>query len=195
VIVNVTQLGLNSKRRFKIRHGITYEQDALLTRITRPGGFETLDLIGRSVVLAFRLSGIAAEFPCITTQRDIVEAAGVYHGAQFRRWHPGAEESLRYFKGERWGTRSLYISIDARSRASSVKTVLKRARAALRKAEGQASVDDADLAFVESLNQGLMTGPEWSRDVAKGYADFVEDGLYKNLKRVISVLEESPEGK
>jgi len=36
LMVNVTQLGLAPKRRFKIRHGLAYEQDALLTKIIHP---------------------------------------------------------------------------------------------------------------------------------------------------------------
>lgn len=38
VIVNVTQLGLAPGKPFKVRHGVAYEQDALLTEITHPGG-------------------------------------------------------------------------------------------------------------------------------------------------------------
>ncbi|SRR6266496_1044785 len=66
-IVNVTQLGLKPKRKFKIRHGVSYEQDALLIKISHEGGVESLDLIGRAVVLAFRLSGIPAKSPSIVT--------------------------------------------------------------------------------------------------------------------------------
>src|SRR5918911_1177387 len=69
LIVNVTQLGLKPKRKFKIRHGVSYEQDALLIKISHEGGVESLDLIGRAVVLAFRLSGIPAKFPSIVTQK------------------------------------------------------------------------------------------------------------------------------
>lgn len=192
VIVNVTQLGLTPKRRFKIRHGLTYEQDAFLTKIIHHRGFETLDLIGRSVVLAFRLSGITADFPCIATHRDIVEAVGNNNGPKFRRWVPSAEESLKHFKGEKWGTRSLYVSVEKMSHASHRKAIAKQARAAIREAEGQVSTDDARLAFSKLLYEALMAGPEWSRNVAEDYTDFIRDGLLKNLKAALFVLDRTP---
>jgi class 3 adenylate cyclase len=59
---NVTQLGLKPNKKLKIRHGIAYEKDALLMKITSAPEIESLDIIGRAVVLAFRLSGIQADF-------------------------------------------------------------------------------------------------------------------------------------
>lgn len=194
LIVNVTQLGLKPKRQFKIRHGITYEQDALLIRATHDGGFETSDLLGRSVVLAFRLSGIAGDFPFITTHREIATAANDSSGVRFRRWNPSAGESLKYFKGEKWGTKSLYISVAKRSRSSSLMSALKQARAAMQKVEGKSPIDDAELAFSKSLNQGLISGPDWGRSVAKSYLDFIRDGLYRNLKQFIAAMQKSPKG-
>src|SRR5271157_2814771 len=112
VMVNVTQLGVKSPRKFRIRHGVSYEQDALTTRITYPGGFELLDLTGRAVVLAFRLSGIAVEFPGVVTEKSLVDASREWsrETITFAKWDPGAEEKGKYFKGETWGTRSIYAS-------------------------------------------------------------------------------------
>ena len=62
VINNVTKLGIEGSIPFHLRHGLTIEHDALITNISDEQG-EFLDLIGRSVVLAFRLSGIKAGFP------------------------------------------------------------------------------------------------------------------------------------
>jgi class 3 adenylate cyclase len=75
LLVNVTQLGLKPRRKFRIRHGVTYEQDASLIKIVHLGGFQSLDIVGRAVVLAFRLSGVAAAFPGIVTQKDLVDAS------------------------------------------------------------------------------------------------------------------------
>src|ERR1051325_11309894 len=77
-LVNVTQLEIKAERKFKLRHGIAYEHDALLTTITHSDGHESLDITGRAVVLAFRLSGIEASFPSIATQKDIIDAARSY---------------------------------------------------------------------------------------------------------------------
>ena len=72
-INNVTKLGIEGGNPFQLRHGLTNEHDALITKISDEQG-EFLDLIGRSVVLAFRLSGIKADFPGIVTQKEVVEA-------------------------------------------------------------------------------------------------------------------------
>jgi hypothetical protein len=73
-------------------------------------GFESLDLMGRAVTLAFRLSGVGADFPGIAAQRDIVEAVGNLHDFGFRKWKPTAGERLRFFNHEHWGTKSLFVS-------------------------------------------------------------------------------------
>ncbi len=161
VMVNVTQLALAPERRFKIRHGLTYEQDALLTKIIHPGGFESEDLLGRAVVLAFRLSGMAADFPGITAHRDIVEVAGDSPPLQFRRWIPSAEERLKVFKGEKWGTNALYVSGAKKPRSRSKRATVKLAKLAIEKAGGRMSIDDDQLAFSKSLHDGMMAGPEW----------------------------------
>ena len=40
-----------------------------------------------------------------------------------------------------------------------------------------------------------MTGPEWSREVAKDYLDYLRNGVLKSLKTVLSALERMPEEK
>jgi class 3 adenylate cyclase len=189
VMVNATQLGLAPKRRFKIRHGLAYEQDALLTKITHSGGFESLDLIGRAVVLAFRLSGMAADFPGITAQRDIVEAAGDSPVLSFRRWKPTADESLKFFKGETWGTNGLYVSGAQKPRPRSKEVTVKRAKLAIKKAEGERPADDARFTFSKSLLDGMTTGPEWSRKVAGEYVRFIREDLLGSLKAVLRAME------
>jgi len=195
VMVNVTQLGLASKRSFKIRHGIAYEQDALLTKIIHPAGYESLDLIGRAVVLAFRLSGMTAAFPGITAQRDIVEVAGGGPSLQFRRWVPTTEERLKFFKGEKWGTNTLYVSGAKKPRTRSRKAAVKQAKLAIQKAEGQVSIDDAGLAFSKALHDGMMAGPEWSREVAADYTQYIKEELLGSLKAVLRAGERIPHGK
>lgn len=103
VLTNVTQLGLNPQRRFRIRHGVAYEQDALLIEITHPGGYKSLDIVGRAVVLAFRLAGVLADFPAIATQKELVDASAGHlsSGLSFRKWNVSVGEKQRYFKGER----------------------------------------------------------------------------------------------
>ena len=105
---NVTQLGLLPKNKIKIRHGITYEKDALLMKVNSGTKAESLDIIGRAVVLAFRLSGIQAEFPCIATVKELVGSSK----QKFIKWNPTSEEKLKYFKGEKFGTNNIWITSD-----------------------------------------------------------------------------------
>lgn len=74
VLINVSQLGIKSGKKFKIRHGVTYERDALITKIKHSEDYNSLDITGRAVVLAFRLSGMNSKFPNVTTERQLVEA-------------------------------------------------------------------------------------------------------------------------
>ena len=194
-MVNVTQLGTAPKRRFKIRHGLTYEQDALLTKIIHPGGLESLDLIGRAVVLAFRLSGMTAAFPGITAQREIVEVVGGGPPLQFRRWIPTAEEGLKFFKGEKWGTNALYVSGAKKPRTRSKIALVKQATLVIQKAEAQGSIDDTRLVFSRSLYDGMMAGPEWSRKVAADYTQFIREELLGSLKVVLRAVDETQDAK
>ena len=68
VINNVTRLGVDMDATLRLRHGLTMEHDALVVTVSDEHG-TNLDLIGRSVVLAFRLAGMKSSFPNIVTQR------------------------------------------------------------------------------------------------------------------------------
>jgi class 3 adenylate cyclase len=52
--VNVSQLGITAPVKFKIRHAMTMEHDALVIDLSYSENNST-DLLGRAVVLAFRL--------------------------------------------------------------------------------------------------------------------------------------------
>ena len=67
VLNNVTRLGVDTGPKLRLRHGLAMEHDALITTVVDSNG-RNLDLIGRSVVLAFRLASIKTDFPNIVTQ-------------------------------------------------------------------------------------------------------------------------------
>ena len=104
VLNNITRLGVEGNVAIRLKHGLTVEHDALITKISDRNGHH-FDLIGRAVVLAFRLSGIKAAFPGIVTQREIVEAIERENTpkVKFRKMNLRAEEKAKYFKGDRWG--------------------------------------------------------------------------------------------
>jgi class 3 adenylate cyclase len=190
LLINVTQLGLKPKRKFKIRHGIAYEQDALLIKISRVGGYESLDLVGRAVVLAFRLSEIQAEFPNIVTQKELVVASAAFDQGhrKFLKWQVSADDKLKYFKGERWGTDAVYVSSDKVRRAKNTKSLLKQAQAAIDLAEGRRSPSDERIRFVMSFLKNMEAGPDWCREVLDEYTHFLREGLLGSLKGVVPIL-------
>lgn len=192
--VNVTQLGAKPERRFRIRHGIAYEQDALITKITYPGGFEALDLMGRAVVLAFRLSGISAGFPGIVTQKDLIDALRKhsYSRLGFERWRPSEDERLKYFKGERLGTSSVYVSVDRKGKIGP-RTALRRAKKAIAQAEGRyvAPEMEESNAFVERFFGNMLAGPAWCREAVEEAVRFVEKDLLGTVKELLPAMEKA----
>lgn len=190
LMVNVTQLGLNPKRKFVVRHGMAYEQDAMLIKIKHKGGHESLDLIGRAVVLAFRLSGIAASFPGIVCQKVLVDADANNKDTicRFNKLRLSANDRLKYFKGERWGIEQIYASDNAalfRNR----KATLKHARDAVDKAEGRKPYPKEDVKFGTLFVKNMMDGPDWCQKVLEDTLRFCKDELLGRLKSIIPLLE------
>ena len=191
MLINVTQLGLKPKRSFKIRHGVTYEQDALLIKIKHSGGFESLDLIGRSVVLAFRLAGIPAKYPGIVTQKDLVAASAdnMTTPTTFSKWLASANDKLKYFKGERWGTEGIYVSSDKRRKARSPQATLKYVKKTISLVEGESDEPSETMAFTKRFLNNMREGPEWCRSVEVEYGRYLEEDLLGSLKKVVPILE------
>jgi class 3 adenylate cyclase len=195
-IINVTQLGLNPKRKFKIRHGITYEQDALIIKIHQTGNFESLDLIGRAVVLAFRLSGISTDFPNIVTQKDLVSASSDYQKliCNFTKWQANTNDKYKYFKGERWGTESIYISSEKKIKKSvSLKSTLRKAKRDIDFAEGRATPENSNIEFINRFLINIQSSPDWCHTVINEYIRFLQEDLFGTLKKGISLLEQKIE--
>lgn len=191
MLINVTQLGLKPKKKFSIRHGVAYEQDALLIKLTDTTGRELLDLIGRAVVLAFRLSAIPARYPAIATQKDLVVASVPYTaaGTKFRKHPLSASDKLKYFKGERWGTDGIYVSDDRPPRVKSIKSVLNQAKKAINYVEAEHTDKSEDLEFATRFVNMLKEGPEWSQKVLVEYSRFLMEDLLGSLKSIVPVLE------
>ncbi len=111
-LINATQLGVACPKRFKIRHGVVLDPDSILIEHNTKR-IKLIDIIGRGVVLTFRLAGIKAPFPGIVTQKNLVEAAAAcgceyaFHKSEFTH-----EDLLKYFKGEKWATNKVWVSAD-----------------------------------------------------------------------------------
>ena len=191
LINNVTGLGINSGIKFRLRHGVTVEHDALLTVVSDKNGGH-LDIVGRSVVLAFRLAGINVSFPNIFTQQVIVNKIredGISL-AKFKRYVVSFKDRQTYFKSERWGTNGLCSSTNQKPRARSLKSLSTLIGRTISNAEERhlthEHINPAPLKFIESL----LSGPEWTRDVLQDYDKFLEEeDLLGTLKVVARELE------
>jgi len=185
--VNVTQMGLKADARIRLGHGVTYEQDALLTRIRQSEG-GGLDVLGRSVVLAFRLAGVRCAFPSVVTQREIGKAIRSQPGIDFAPWKPDADERLRYFKGENWGTTDLYKSVERPPRRQSMQHVLRNSKKALGMADGRVPIEQQASDFVNAFLLKIDNGPNWARQADEEYQRFIHAGFYGTLRKVVDAF-------
>jgi hypothetical protein len=136
LLSNTTSLGVAANKKFNIRHGITYEEDALISDIEIDGS-KSIDILGRSVVLAFRVSGIPVKFPGIVTQKDLVTES-IKKGSfvkTFIKLEFDGDEIIKYFKGEKIGTSSLYATDEIKIRSRDSSSAIKKAKAAIFQAE------------------------------------------------------------
>jgi class 3 adenylate cyclase len=168
LLVNSTQLCTKSKHRLRIRHAITYEKDALLIDLEHSGGMKSKDVLGRSVVAAFRLSGISCHYPGIVTHREILRAiddAEIDRVETFKALKLTEEMRLRYFKGESFGSKDVYVSADRgpRRRKASLKFAQRKAREVLNtiKSGSESRRNPRRYQFSKNFVEGLYAGPAW----------------------------------
>ena len=194
LINNVTGLGIESPTRFRLNHGITMEHDALLTMVSDDNG-EHFDLIGRSVVLAFRLTGIRANFPNIVSQREVVEATEKERGRYFifRKLNVSAEDRRKYFKGERWGTANLYASAERKPRPRTLDSMLRTVKKTIAEAESPQTIQDETDPTVKQFMECLLSGPAWTQDIFKDYVKYLREDLLGTLKVVVRKLDSPPD--
>lgn len=191
--VNVTQLGTSADKKFHLRHGVSYEHDALLTTITHVTGHKSLDVTGRGVVLAFRLSGIRSEFPNVVTDAQVARAASDagFRYIHFKRWVPNPYDLNRYFKGERWGTRNLAVSVEKKPRVNRIQTIVKKNKKLISRVETANSPPFPSQDFVVRYQQAVSNGPQWAKDVHSEEIRFIREDMLGSLKQVTRLLEET----
>jgi class 3 adenylate cyclase len=185
-LVNVTQLGVKSEKKLRVRHGLMYEHDALVLNIGHTDEYSSIDLIGRGVVLANRLASVQAKYPSIVTHRELVQVGEQY--AKFKFWRVSKDDRLKYFKGERWGTNDLYVSEERKIKRKSLKSLIRQGEAAIKKADHGGDPGEASLKYVTSFVDSMLNGPTWCRDVMVEETRFIERDLKGSLQQVINVL-------
>ena len=189
-INNVTGLGIEGKTRFRLRHGLAVEHDALITKVSNGDGEHT-DIIGRSVVLAFRLAGISTSFPGIVTQREVVEATTKEDVAKikFKKLSLSADDKLKHFNGERWGTTNLFGSADRKPRIRTKRSLLRSAKKAIANAENSGSETTASVTAAAMLIGELKSGPRWANQVLEDYILYLREDMLASLKEAVIYLE------
>jgi class 3 adenylate cyclase len=193
LFTNVTQLGVaTGKKKFKLRHGVAYEKDALVTTIKSEDGATLTDLIGRDVVFAFRLSGIEAEFPSIVTQKELAVAHREHAPSHinFSAWRPSKEDRLKFFKGEARGLSSICVTGRRKRRSVSKQTALKRSKSAIAAAEGRQPAKYPFHEVWDRFDSVFLSGPHWCREVMAEYLRFISEDLLGSLKGVVAALED-----
>lgn len=187
--VNVSQLAVDSPVKFHIRHAVTYEKDGLVIDLQHSGEMSSRDVLGRSVVLAFRSSSIKGAFPSIVTQRELVEAykdSDQQLCVTFKNLRLNKEEQLRYFKGELWGLKTLYISAEKKQRRTKL-SVIKQARRALSKHE---SADPDYDSIPAKIAMDMLKGPAWCQAVISQVEKYITGELAPALKRAMESLQQ-----
>lgn len=186
--VNVSQLGVESPAKFKIRHAVTLEHDALVIDLAYLDKGAT-DVLGRAVVLAFRLSSIMAEFPGIVTHRELLKLVEDTGTIGFRKLRMSKDNRLRYFKGETWGTSDIYVSGGKAQRSVGLRTLVKRTKELIKNVES-GNPDMKRMDFATKVVLEMTNGPDWCREVQKTLDRFRRESLLGSLKRIIPILEE-----
>jgi class 3 adenylate cyclase len=191
--INITQLCVDSPRPFRIRHGLTYEPDALVTVTTHQDGHVSKVISGRNVVLAFRISGVEADFPNVATQQKIVQTLSTRtrNLVNLKRWTLTNDQLLRYFKGEKLGTNSLYISGRPKMSQSRADTWMTRAEGLLARAESGRHRTPVDSTFIENFFPDLIMskGQEWCEESLDIYTNFLRENMLGSLQKAVDVIE------
>lgn len=180
---NVTQFGIEFKKRVKIRHGITYEKDGLKIDITNNDGTVTSDYIGRDVVLAFRIAGIAADFPSIISTNEVVEREKVQELSylKFEKMDISDEQINKYFKGERRQSNNLYgTSKKIRQNVNgSVETTINTINKVTANIKPKEPSE-----FSKKYYECFESGPQWVQDLGAKLVGFIKKELVGSFEKI-----------
>lgn len=190
LVNNVTGLGIEAKPKFRLKHGLTVEHDAYLTMVSDENG-QHFDLMGRAVVLAFRLAGMKVTFPSIVTQRELVEAAlGEGNSrVRFKKISMSTVERQKYFKGDKRAATNLYASAERNPRPRSMNSLLRSIQKTIAEAEKPQTVQDETDPIIRRFMEDLLAGPTWTQEVFMNYIKFLREDMLGTLKVVASELD------
>jgi class 3 adenylate cyclase len=171
ILVKATQLCCGSPEPIQIRHAITYEKDALLIDLVHSGDMKSKDVLGRNVVAAFRLSGMASNFPSIVTQREILRAideADLEPGHTFKPLSLTPKLRMKYFKGENYGSRDIYVlhePFKGKARPLAMRTIDVN-----RSSDPGSEKKVPGFVYITNFRDLYDDGPKWCKEVLDAFS-------------------------
>lgn len=184
----ITNLAVESPKPFHIRHGVSWEPDALFMHTTHTKKSKTKDILGQKVVLAFRCSGIPVDFPRIVTLGKLSKVARKTQGINqvFIRLQLNDDDALRYFKGERKDLRSLVGSSKARKNEISTSPLAKQIELSVNTEISKKSLDSRYLFTIKKYLEHLQNGPEWAQMLLEQEKNFAQNKIHGVLKPIFN---------
>lgn len=179
---NVTQLNTNIKEKILLRHGVTFEEDAQMT-IINSKDLKATDIIGRNVVLAFRLSSFEHFFPNITIHGDLVFEDSKFKDA-FKKMEINEEILFKVFKGQKYQIDNLY-ELDItnslkRNKNKPLKKILKDTIDNNDNIESPLDKRSINL-FHNKFDEALRTGPDWANNIYRDNTNHIKE-MYNSIK-------------
>jgi hypothetical protein len=128
------------------------------------------------------------------TQKEIVEASRSYKwsNTSFTKRNFTSTEIERFFKGEKWGTKTIYVTYEKVRKPAGISSVINQAKKAIRAAEGEAKVPEMKQKYAEVFINKMLKGPQWCRDIIMEF-DRNAKNLTKILQKVLQIIEKSSE--
>ena len=148
----------------------------------------------------FRISGVEADFPNVATQQKIVQALSsrTKNLMNLKRWTLTEAQLLKYFKGEKMGTTSLYVSGRPKVSQSRADTWITRAESLLARAESGRRRTPVESTFVENFFPDLVQskGQDWCEESLDIYVRFLKENMLGSLQKALDVIKQlQPDGR
>jgi hypothetical protein len=114
-----------------------------------------------------------------------------------KRWTLTEAQLLKYFKGEKMGTTSLYVSGRPKVSQSRADTWITRAESLLARAESGRRRTPVESTFIENFFPDLVQskGQDWCEESLDIYVRFLKENMLGSLQKALDVINQfQPDG-
>ena len=183
---NITNLAVKTPKKFTLRHGITWEPDALVMNITHSNQTVTRDLLGRKIVLAFRCSGVRVDFPHIVTETILMNATHKTGTTNYKfvDLKLSDEEILRYFKGIKQSTRYLVGSSTVRKGKATTRSIESQIKQSNKPQLFDKRRRQTIIKYINKLNEG----PPWAKKVLEQQIQYLRKDMLFTVEKVYELF-------